>query len=1134
MAEASEGFGAVLYARRISAGLSQQQLSERAGVSVRAVRDIERGRVRFPRPASVRRLALAVGLDPTDAIDSVRLSGGHRRDAPPLEIDVLGPLNVRRNGQTVEIGSMMQRSVLGLLSAQPDRLVGDEELIDALWGEHPPATCRNLVHTHVARLRGALDPDRTRARSDLIVAVGSGYRLRPEGAELDVVRFDELAEAGMHARIADPERARMLLSEAIACWRGAMLADLGSRVRHQPVVVAAGNRRLNAVLALADLANAAGKDESVVEQLRAMAGVESLHEGVHARLMVALAGSGQQAAALQVYAALRDRLADELGVAPGAEVQEAHARVLRRDTGHPGAVDHVGSPAPAQLPADVPRFAGRHQHMRELDELLAGDAESGAAVVITAIAGMAGVGKTALATHWAHRVADRFGDGQLYVNMNGYSAEAPLETLPVLERLLGELGVVPERVPADVEAAAALYRSRLAGKRMLILLDNVRNAEQVRLLLPGSGGSLVIVTSRDQLTGLVATHGVRRLSLDVLSVAEAVTLLREIVGPERIAAEPQAAEELARACGLLPLALRIAAAKLDSQPDQSISEYVGQLRAGNPLAELSVDGDPNAAVGAAFAASYMSLPAEARRLFRLLGTVPGPDVSVATATVLADEQPEAVARMLATLAKAHLVEPHAADRYGMHDLVRIYSRQQAEPDRDAALRRLLDEYLLVADSAVTILYPEVLLRLPTRGTPQTARFTDPVRAMAWFQAERDNLIAAVYHAAEHGPADKAWQIADALHCYFVLRGYAVEWPEVAIAGLNAASRAGDLRGQGAAHLSLGRAYQTVGRFLESTEHYTRAISLFEAAGLTAGQADARSNLGLTLWWMGDLDAAADELAIALPLAEQTGDRGCIGNTHLRIGVVFRDQGRLNDAADHQAMAIECYRRLGSKDGEAHALGTLGVSTHEMGRFEEAQTHLVRSLALMREVGDRFGETYVMRTLAAVHRDNGRYAAALVDAQAALALAIEIGHRFLEADARNVLGSVHMFLGHHEQANEQYLTALALARQAVMRAPEIGALLGLSACQKRAHPGDALEHARQALEIAQRGGFRVQEGWAHAALASCHIELCHYDVAEQHLRDAVAIRSRTSHRLGQEYLDNLQRSLSAGRRDRECM
>lgn len=1134
MSQPSGIFGAVLRARRIYAGLSQQELSERAAVSVRAVRDIERGRVQYPRSASVRRLALAVGLDPVDAIRAAGLSGSHRRNVPALEINVLGPLIVRRRGQIVEIRSPMQRNLLGVLATQPDQLVGDEELIDVLWGERPPATCRSLMHTHVARLRRLLDPDQKFARSELIVAVGSGYRLRSDTAELDIVRFDELTRRGMQARTYDRELARMLLSDAVECWRGSMLADLGARVRQRPVIVAAGNRRVNAVLALADLADDAGGVELVVEQLRAAAELEPLHEGVHARLMIALARAGQQAAALRVFTELRDRLVSDLGVDPGNELRAAHARVLHLDTEPAASVDaHARSPTPAQLPADIPRFKGRRRHLHELDELLAQSRESGTTGVITAIAGMAGVGKTALATHWAHRVANKFDDGQLYVNLNGYAIDAPLEPPVILARLLGELGVPPERVPADVEAAAALYRTRLADKRMLILLDNARDAEHVRPLLPGSGTSVVIITSRDELTGLVATHGVRRLSLDVLTLEEAVALLRDIVGPERVAADPEAASDLARACGLLPLALRIAAAQLAGHPRRSIREYLGQLRSGSPLAELAVDGDPHAAVAAAFATSYLALPAESRRLFRLLGAVPGPSIGVSAAVELADRTPEAVGRMLESLAKAHLIEHREVGRYGMHDLVRLYAQQQAEPDRVTAFRRLLDHYLHIADSAASTVYPE-LLRLPIDDSPRAVQMTSPEEGMRWLHAERDNLVAAVHHTAEHGPPEKAWQLADALHCYFFLRGYAAEWPAVAQAGLNAAIKMGNLRAQAASYLSLGRVHQTAGLFLDSVSHYRDAIALARAAGWTAGESEARSNLAVELWWTGDVAAATDELAIALSAARQTDDLRCLANVHFRVGLVYRDQGRLRDAADHQARARELYSRLGSKDGEAHALGTLGMSTHELGQFDDARAYLAESLILMREIGDRRGEAYVLRTLAALNRDSDRQPEALADVQAALTLAVEIGHRSLEAESRNVLGSIHERFGNLEQAKDQYMKALSLAGDARMRASEIRALLGLSVCHKSARPADALDYARQARDLAHGLGFRLLEGWACAAVATCQLELCQYEEAEHSLREAIALHSQTGHRLGHEHATTLlRRSLSARRKTHEC-
>jgi DNA-binding SARP family transcriptional activator/DNA-binding XRE family transcriptional regulator len=1130
-------FGATLRAARVGAGLTQQELGQRAGVSVRALRDIEQGRVQQPLPVSVRRLAVAVGLDPTEALSTSRRGTTSKRRPDPgrpgaeqLEVGVLGPLRVQRGGRPVMVGSLKQRCLLGLLALQPDRVVGREELIDVLWGEHPPASCRNLVHTYVARLRRVLGPRRAPgATARVIVAAGGGYRLMADNARLDLLWFDELAARASEVQASDPAAALALLTEALGCWRGRVLADLTDGLHQHPAAVAVGQRRVAAVLAHADLALGLGQYQQAVAGLRPLAHEEPLHEGVHAWLMLALAGCGQQAAALEVFTSLRSRLAEELGVEPGAELQDAQVRVLRGDlpavqpSNHGSTIRTAGLPSPAQLPADVAGFTGRAGHLEQLDALLPAAGEPAAtAVVVTVIVGMAGVGKTALAIHWAHRVAGRFGDGQLYVNLRGYAAGPPLDPAQALAGLLGGLGVDPDKIPVELEAAAGLYRSLLAGKRMLVVLDNAQSAEQVRPLLPGHPGSMVLITSRDRLTGLVATHGAHRLTLEVLTPDEAVALLARLLGQDRVAAEPASALELAQVCGLLPLALRIAAANLTGQPGQSINGYLTALQAGNRLADLAVDGDPHAAVRVAFGHSYQHLSTDSRRLFRLLGLVPGPEVSVPAAAALAGMSLAQAGRLLNVLVDAHLAEPRGPGRASMHDLLRLYARERtgqedSPPERDAALGRLLDWYLHAADAAAGRLYPD-LLRLPVPpadAVPPLVNFEEDAGAVAWLDGERANLVAAVQHAAEHGPQASAWLLADVLRGYFWLRRHTLEWLLVANAGLTAATAGGDVRAQAASQLSLGHAHAAVGRYPQAIQHYTAALILARQAGWTDGQAASLSELGLGYWRLGNLQQAADHHTQALALYRQTGRQGGQAGALLHLGVVYRYLGRLQQAADQETRALALYRQLGSRQGEAQALGNLGVADHELGRLDHAHQHLTCALTLLQQVGNRFGQAYILLALAAVHRDAGRYPQALAAAQVALRLAAEIGHRYIEAAAGNTLASIHLCLGHRQLARDQHQQVLDLARQTATRAPEAEALLGLAAvCQYNGQHLQAVDHAQQARTIAHKAGLRVLEGQAHTALAAAHHALGHHEQALNHAKQALDLHRRTGHRLGQ--------------------
>jgi len=780
----------------------------------------------------------------------------------------------------------------------------------------------------------------------------------------------------------------------------------------------------------------------------------------------------------------------------------------------------------SQLPMDVAGFTGRAGSLAQLDGLLPADAAAEpATVVISAIAGTAGVGKTALAVHWAHRVSARFSDGQLYVNLHGYGPGPPRSPLAALAQLLGGLGVAADSVPVEVEQAAGMYRSLLAGRRMLVVLDNARSAEQVRPLLPGSPTCLVLVTSRDGLAGLVATNGAHQLTLDVLTPAEAVNLLERLLGEERVAAEPQAAVELAEVCGFLPLALRIAAANLANlprAPTQPIAGYVAWLRHGDRLAELAVDGDPRAAVRPAFEHSYVTLAAEARRMFRLLGLAPGPDISPDAAGALASGTPDEAARLLERLADAHLVEVRAAGRFGLHDLLRRYAQERSqqeegEPEREAATDRLLGWYLQAADSAARLLYPEKVrlpVPQPAAGLPAVG-FEEQREALAWLDAERGNLVAAVQDAAKHGQRPLAWLLADALRGWFWHSRHMVDWLAVANAALAAAEGEGDPQAQAAAHRNLGMALQCMGDYAQAAEHYSSALALARQAGWVEGEAASLGDFGQRCRELGQLEQAAGHLTQALALWREIGSRDGEAVALANLGMVTRELGRLEQAASRLTHALALYREAGSRGGQAAALGTLGEVYRDLGQLDQAHEHLTEALALARDLANRHSEADVLNAVAAVHRDAGRSQQALELAQAALALAREIGNPRPQADARNILGTIQLHLGRHQQATEHHRQALDLALKTNARYPQTEALLGLAASyQHHGRSHQAVQCAAQALTLAREAGYRMLEGQAHTALAAAHLAHGDGDQAVEHARRALEIQRQTCHRLGQ--------------------
>ncbi|HSK95699.1 MAG TPA: BTAD domain-containing putative transcriptional regulator, partial [Euzebyales bacterium] len=561
-----------------------------------------------------------------------------------MQFRLLGPVEAWAGQRRRTVDGSQRRALLAMLLLHANRVVDVERLINVLWGSTPPRTARNSLQVRVSQLRRALAGDTAAERTarDRLVYRPPGYLLRVSPGELDWQRFQDLAGRGRQLLAAgDAEGASRLLSEALRLWRGramenvdvAALAEQRTRLEQ---------RRLTALEDRFDADLRLGRHVELISELEALVAEQPLRERLCAQLMTALYRAGRQADALTVYRDVRRVLVREHGLEPGPELQRLEQAILTRaaaldlqpipprmsssDTGARPARDvgAAAAPVPAQLPADLAEFTGRAEALAQLDTLSpAADAERPAAVKIAVITGPAGVGKTALAVHWAHRARKRFPDGQLHVDLQGYAPGPPLRPVRALARLLHGLGVEPDRIPVDMDTAAGMYRSLLAGRRVLVLLDNARDAGQVRTLLPGSPGCLVAITSRDRLAGLTATHGTSRLTLDTLSSAEAVTLLERIIGGDRAQAEPDTAADLAELCGRLPLALRIAAAHLACHPEWSIAGYVRRLRVGDQLGELAVDGDPHATVLGAFDCSYAVLEPDARRLFRLLGLVPG-------------------------------------------------------------------------------------------------------------------------------------------------------------------------------------------------------------------------------------------------------------------------------------------------------------------------------------------------------------------------------------------------------------------------------------------------------------------------------------------------------------------------------
>jgi DNA-binding SARP family transcriptional activator len=1077
--------------------MRQQDLARRAGLSIRAVRDLEQDRVRHPQPQSLQRLVAALRLSETDRRDLLATVGltTAATDHGRLRISVLGPLLVQRGDVPVAVSQGMLRALLGLLALQPGRVVPREELIDALWGEDPPNSCLALLHTYVARLRELLESGRPRrAPGRILVRMPGGYQLEVGADQLDVLWFEQLVDRGQRARTdGDPATACALLAEALTLWRGPVLADLGP-LRQHPAAVALGQRRLAAALAHAELAIDLGRGEEAVTPLQALIHQEPLHEGLHAGLMLALASCGQQAAALRLFVDLRARLAEELGVEPGSELQQAHLRVLRQQlpAPDPSASSPGRSPGtidvPCQLPPDIDDFTGREAATAEVQQLLEGQQTT--AIVISAIAGKAGVGKTALAVHVAHRLRPWFPDGQLYVNLRGAEAQArdPSEVLAEFLRALGMEGTM---ILDGLEERARQFRTRLADRRVLVVLDNAANEAQLRPLLPGSGGCVALVTSRARLGGLEAAHS---LTLEVLDPEEAVALLAKLAGPARVAAEPQAAQAIVRLCGWLPLAVRIAGARLAARPQWRLALLAQRLsNEHRRLDELTV-GDLE--VRASIALSYHGSSQEQRRLFRLLGLLVVPSFTAWVAAALMDTEPVEAEALLEGLVDAQLIEAAGQDeagqlRYRLHDLLRVYARerlldQEPAPERQAALQRMLQGYLTLAERADALLVPSGLHRF---GSDPAARpHTDHSAAtivdrdpMAWCNAERASLGAAVEQACQAPMGRLGWRLADALGGFLQLQAHLDDWQHTRTLALAATRRAGDRDAEARivaglsdlyaerdrvddarrclrqglaafretsnrhgelqclANLSAADLHQ--GRFTEAIARLERTLAGFRELGLRSWEAFALYLLGSAHHQQGRLAVAVACLSQSLTLIHAVADHAWEAAILRRLGLVHSQQGQLDEAVACLQQSLVLARAAGERLGQAYILQSVGELYLKQGRLEDTVGCLLQSLALVRALGDRDAEARAMHTLGEVRRRQGRLKEAAGCLERSLLVFRDLGYRHSEARVLNSLGLLLATRGDRNAARSAWRDALAIFRELDMpEAVEVAARL----------------------------------------------------------------------------------------------
>jgi DNA-binding SARP family transcriptional activator len=764
-----------------------------------------------------------------------------------MQVRLLGPVDVVARGEPRPVRGLRRKAVLAVLALRAGEIVSTDLIADAVWAGDTPLTSVNTLQSHVSYLRGVLGDKST------ILARPPGYLLDLPGDGTDVRAAERLLREGTEGA-AGPAEAVRHLRAALALWRGRPLADVAGLAWLENQAGQLDLLQLRVRQALSEARLAAGEHAQLIPELEQMAAGHPLDERVAGQLMLALYRSGRQTDALAVYQRLRHTLGEELGIDPGPEARGLHTAILQQDRSLDAPAPAVAAapmPVPAQLPSAVGVFTGRSAELASLDALVPRHGTGGATPVIVAVSGTAGVGKTALAVHWAHRVAGRFPGGQLYVNLRGFEpAGTALDPGQALRGFLDAFGVPAERIPADTAAQAGLYRSLLAGKQVLIVLDNARSAEQVRPLLPGSPGCLALVTSRDQLAGLVASEGAHPLAVSLLTTPDARDLLARRLGAGRVTAEPAAVTSIIAACARLPLALSVAAARAAISPGFPLAAIAAELHEATSALDPFHGGDDATDVRAVFSWSYRALSTDAARLFRLLGLHPGPDIAPGAAASLAAVPPHRVRVLLGELAGAHLLAEQAPGRYVCHDLLRAYARELAEthdsPDeRAAAVHRVLDHYLHTAHKAATAMEPFVNpIRL---GDPQPGVVAaDPATAedtLSWFTAEQATLLAAIQLAARTGLSTHSWQLAWTLSTFLLRRGL---WHDQAMAcqvALDAARRAGDTAGEAHALHRLAVGYAKSGRLAAATPLFQGALRLFETAGDPASQAIIHRSLG---------------------------------------------------------------------------------------------------------------------------------------------------------------------------------------------------------------------------------------------------------------------------------------------------
>lgn len=917
---------------------------------------------------------------------------------------VLGSVMVVRDGEQIAPGAPMTRTLLGALLFQAGRHIPEPRLIETLWGESPPRSAKASLQNHVLRLRRTLgDADAERVRRSY-----DGYLIDVGPGELDLHEFDRLCRGGAeHLEGGRWKEADGELSEALSLWRGEPLADIHPAARACIGVEHLHAARLQLIEQAADARLRLGRYGQVVADLEPLVPDHPWREAMHSHLMHALHGTGRQAAALAVYQNLRSNLVGELGVEPSARVAEMHRQILAADP----SLTTIETPAAAAPPPRAPRpgrgpgpgvphqlppraryFTGRVAELARLNGLITGPAGTRSSALV-AIVGTAGVGKSALAVQWAEEIARDFPDGCLYADLRGFDpADRPATPDQVLRGFLTALDVAIPEIPSGTADQTGMLRSLLAERRVLVVLDNARDAGQVRPLLSGAPGCLTIVTSRDRLTGLVALDGARPVHLGLLSSDEAVDLLARRLGERRCRSAPEAVRRLAELCSGLPLALNIAAARVATTEHLPLPDFVREL--GDALDRLDAldAGDPAASVRAVFSCSYRQLSTAAALVFRLLGLHPGPDVSTAAAASLAALPAGRTGSLITELVSAHLVAEIAPGRYTFHDLLRVYALEQAlaedtEAERTEATQRMLDHYLHTAYHALLLASPNQSLfdLAPAAAGTVVEMFTEQEHAVAWFHTEHSVLPAAVDSAAQIGCDGHAWQLAGALAPILGRLGHHHDVSAALRTGLAAAYSQGDRNAQARIHRQ-------------------------------AAHTDTR---------LGDLDSALEHALTARDLSVELDNGPDVAAGYRALAFIHVRRNEYREALAHTRTAFDLYESLEHRAGMTWTLGETAYLLLQLGEHQEALSYAQRSLLLNQENGERFGEATDWDNLGTIHHRLGDHEQAIICIERGIAAYEEIGARERAAESLTQLADFHVHGGDQTAARAALIRALAI-------------------------------------------------------------------------------------------------------------